>query len=169
MLHPHSSRSSSSKSAKNHLQYIDLYHLTTQQIVKGLDGSLWINISRHKNDNESKIPLLDVALQLIEKYRGTGSGDKVFPMKHNALMNRQMKKIAKLCGIKRRLTFHVSRHTFATETCLSQGVSIEAVSRMMGHKNLSTTQHYAKITHNRVNEEMETLSEVIKGEYVLAS
>jgi len=84
-------------------------------------------------------------------------------------MNRQLKKIAALCGIERRLTFHMSRHTFATETCLSQGVSIESVSRMMGHKKLSTTQIYAKVTHDRINEEMKALSEKLKGMYVLAS
>jgi site-specific recombinase XerD len=107
-------------------------------------------------------------LQLIEKYRGTASGDKVFPMKTCCRMNINLKNIAKLCGIERRLTFHMARHTFATETCLSQGVPIETVSRMMGHNELNTTQIYAKVTHNKINEEMEALSEIIKDEYVLA-
>jgi len=151
------------------LSYIDLYNLTVQKIVKGFDGSLWLDISRHKTDIESKIPLLDVALQLINKYRGAVSGDKVFPMKSCCHMNEQLKTIASLCGIERRLTFHMSRHTFATEICLSQGVSIETVSRILGHKKLSTTQRYAKVTHNKVNEEMEALSELICGEYVFAS
>jgi integrase len=151
------------------LSYIDLYNLTNCRIVKGDDGLVWLNTSRHKTDNESRIPLLDSALQLIEKYKGTTSGDKVFPMKGCGLMNLQLKKIATLCGIKRRLTFHMARHTFATETCLSQGVSIESVSRMMGHKNLSTTQIYAKVTHNKVNEDMEALSKVLRGQYTLAS
>ena len=126
-------------------------------------------ISRHKTDNASKIPLLKIPLQLIEKYRGTASDDKVFPMKSCGLMNGQLKKIAKLCGIDRRLTFHMSRHTFATETCLSQGIPIESVSRMMGHKKLSTTQIYAKVTQNKVNEDMKILSENICGKYFLAS
>jgi len=151
------------------LSYIDLYNLTFRHIVKVNDGSLWLNIARHKNDNVSKIPLLDFALQLIEKYRGAGSGDRVFPMKSCCHMNLQLKRIAKLCGIERRLTFHMSRHTFATETCLSQGVPIETVSRMMGHKKLSTTQIYAKVTQNKVNEEMQALSEILKEKYVLAS
>ena len=151
------------------LSYIDLFNLTNSQIVSGFDGSLWLNISRHKNDSVSKIPLLEVALHLIEKYRYTGSYDKVFPMKSGRVINRQLKKIAKLCGIERRLTFHMSRHTFATETCLSQGVPIETVSRMMGHKKLSTTQIYAKVTQNKINEEMQALSEVLKDQYVLAS
>jgi len=151
------------------LSYIDLYNLTNKQIVKADDDSLWLNIIRQKTGSVSKIPLLDSALQLIEKYRGTGVEDKVFPMKACHHMNKQLKKIAEQCGIDRRLTFHMARHTFATETCLSQGVPIETVSKMMGHNRLSTTQIYAKVTHDKVNEEMEKLSEILKDEYVLAS
>ena len=150
------------------LSYIDLYNLSNNQIVSGYDGFLWLNVSRHKNDNISKIPLLDVALQLIEKYRGTATGDKVFPMKSCGLTNRHLKKIAKLCGIERRLTFHMSRHTFATEICMSQGVPIETVNRLLGHNKLHTTQIYAKVTHNKVDEEMEALSEIINQKYVFA-
>ena len=151
------------------LSYIDLYNLTHQHIVKGDDGLVWLNTSRHKTDNESKIPLLDSALLLINKYRGKCSGDKVFPVKDCGHMDRQLKTIAALCNIERRLTFHMSRHTFATETCLSEGVSIEAVSRMMGHKNLHTTQHYAKVTPNKVKEEMKVLEKNIKNMYVFVS
>jgi integrase len=151
------------------LSYIDLYNLSFRQIVKGNDGLLWLNTSRHKTDNLSRVPLLDDALLLIDKYRGSASGNKVFPMKSCGHMNRQLKKIAALCGIERRLTFHMSRHTFATETCLSQGVSIETVSKMMGHKSLSSTQIYAKVTHNKVNEDMQALAEILKDKYMLAS
>jgi site-specific recombinase XerD len=151
------------------LSYIDLFNLTYRQIEKDDDGFLWVNISRQKTDNESKILLLDEALRLIEKYRGAGSDDKVFPMKSCSHMNRQLKKISSLCHINRRITFHMSRHTFATETCLSQGISIESVSRMMGHNDLKTTEIYAKITDNKVNEDMQALSETLRGVYVLAS
>jgi site-specific recombinase XerD len=151
------------------LAYIDLFNLTNDKIVKTDDGTSWLSISRQKTDNESKIPLLDIALQMIEKYKGKGSGDKVFPMRGCGLMNGHLKKIAQLCGIDRRLTFHMSRHTFATETCLSQGVPIETVSRMMGHIKLSTTQLYAKVTPNKVNEEMILLDSKINRKYVLAS
>jgi site-specific recombinase XerD len=151
------------------LAYIDLLNLTDRQIVKADDGSQWIHVNRHKNGNISKIPLLDTPLQLIEKYRETSSGDRIFPMKSNVLMNMQLKTIAKRCGIERRLTFHMSRHTFATETCLSQGVPIETVSRMMGHKKLSTTQIYAKVTERKVKEDMDNLSEIINEKYVYLS
>ena len=151
------------------LSYIDLYNLTGNHIVKTVDGSLWIEISRQKTDSSSRIPLLDIPVKLIEKYRGSGSKDKVFPVRSNYQINRELKKIAKLCGIERRLTFHMARHTFATETCLSSGVPLESVSRMMGHKRLNTTQIYAKITYNKVDEDMDILSEKINDKYVFAS
>ena len=152
------------------LSFIDLFHLAAGQIVKDNDGLLWLNINRQKTGNISKIPLLEVPMQLIEKYKKTtNNNDKVFPMKSCSVLNRDLKKIAKRCKIARRLTFHMSRHTFATETCLSQGVPIETVSRLMGHRKVKTTQHYAKVTHNKVNEEMAVLSEIIKDKYVLAS
>jgi site-specific recombinase XerD len=151
------------------LSYIDLYNLTSNQIVKEDDDFLWLNVSRQKTDSDCKIPLMDVPLKLIEKYRGKCSGDRVFPMKSCGYMNRQLKKIANRCGIKRDLTFHMSRHTFATETCLSQGVPLETLKRMMGHRRLGTTQRYAKVTVNKIDEEMKILSEKILGEYVLAS
>jgi site-specific recombinase XerD len=151
------------------LSYIDLYNLTSNQIVKGDNGMWWLNISRQKTDSICKIPLMTVPLQLIEKYRGTGSSDRVFPMKSSRIMNAQLKKIAKLCGIERRLTFHMSRHTFGTETCLSQGVPLETVSKMMGHKKFSTTEIYAKVTKGKLDREVEILSKNISGKYVLAS
>jgi site-specific recombinase XerD len=150
------------------LAYIDLFNLTIEQIVKTDDGSLWLNINRQKTGIFAKIPLLDEALKIIEKYRGTATGNKVFPMKSNSAVNKQLKSIAKQCGIERNLHSHAARHTFATEVCLSQGVPIETVSRMMGHNKLSTTQIYAKVTHNKVEEDMETLSEKINGKYVIA-
>ena len=151
------------------LAYVDLYNLTNQQIIKMDDRSLWININRQKTGSGSNIPLLNISLKIIRKYKGTGCGDKVFPMKTCSVMNGQLKTIAKLCGIERRLTFHMSRHTFATETCLSQGVPLETVCNLMGHKDLITTRIYAKVTHNKMNEDMQALSKTINGEYVLAS
>ena len=148
------------------LAFVDLFNLTNRQIVKAEDGTMWLNVTRQKTGSVSKIPLLDVPLQLVEKYRGTGSGDRVFPMKTATIMNLQLKEIAKHCGIKRRLTFHMARHTFATETCISQGVPIETVSKMMGHKEMSTTQIYAKVTQSKVEEDMNELSDIINEKYV---
>jgi integrase len=151
------------------LSYIDLYNLTFNEIENGDEGMQWINISRLKTDSICKIPLMEVPLQLIEKYRGTGSGERIFPMKGCCLMNRQLKRIATLCDIKRRLTFHMARHTFATEICLSRDIPLGTVARMMGHKNCSTTEIYAKTTLKKVSRDMEILSKKISGKYFLAS
>jgi site-specific recombinase XerD len=151
------------------LSYIDLYHLTHKQIEKDDDGFLWVKTSRQKTDNEFNVLLLNEALCLIEKYRGTASSDKVFPMKSNPHMNKQLKTIAALCGIKRRLTFHMSRHTFATVTCLSQGISIETAGKQMGHNDLKSTERYAIVTPDRINVVMKALSKSLKGVYTLAS
>jgi integrase len=151
------------------LSYIDLYNLTNSQIEKDDDGFLWVKTSRQKTDNEFNVLLLDDALRLIEQYRGTASGDKVFPMKSNPHINKQLKTIAKLCGIKRRLTFHMSRHTFATVICLSQGVSIETAGKQMGHSDLKSTERYAIVTPDKLKVEMKALSKKLKGVYMLAS
>jgi site-specific recombinase XerD len=150
------------------LSFIDMHHLTYRQIVRADDGSVRVNMNRQKTGNVSKIPLLEIPLQLIEKYRDTSVNGKVFPMKDNKTMNIQLNKTAKQCGIERRLTFHMARHTFATEICLSQRVPIETVSQMMGHKKLSTTQIYAKVTHGKLDEDMDILSEKLNGKYILA-
>jgi integrase len=94
------------------LAYADLRNLTRHQIFKDDDGSIWLNINRQKNGNSSFVPLLEIPLQLIEKYRGTAADDRVFPMKSNIIMNVQLKAIAKRCDIERRLTFHLARHSF---------------------------------------------------------
>ena len=151
------------------LAYIDLYNLTNQQIVKEDDGYLWLNITRQKTGTNAKIPILTEARKIIEKYRKTTQGEKIFPVKTICLLNRHLKIIARLCDIVGNLTFHMARHTFATEICLTQGVPIESVSRMLGHKKLAVTQIYAKVTHAKIEEDMIALSEKIKGKYRLAS
>jgi len=151
------------------LSYIDLYNLTYRQIEKDDEGFMWLKISRQKTESEANVFLLDEALRLIEKYRNTASGDRVFPMKSWGVMNSQLKTIAALCKIERRLTFHMARHTFATVTCLSHGISIESVSSMMGHKHLDTTEIYAKTTNDKMNDDMQALSKTLKGMYMLAS
>ena len=69
-------------------------------------------------------------------------------------MNSYLKQIADVCGIKKKLTFHIARHTFATNVTLTNGVPIESVSKMLGHKSLRTTQHYAKILDKKISEDI---------------
>ena len=148
--------------------YCDLCNLTEANVVKDRDGNLWIETSRRKTGTPENVRLLDVAVKLIEKYRGMAPDGKLFPMLHNTSINPHLKKIAKQCGIQRNLTFHMSRHTFGSLVCLSQGVPIETVSRAMGHKNITTTQRYAKVTHEKIERDTVALHTAIEGRYNLA-
>ena len=102
---------------------------------------------------------------IIEKYKDERKTDKVFNMISLSNICINLKEIAKLCGIERNLTYHMSRHTYATQTCISQGVPIETVSKLMGHSSIQTTQIYAKITNQKVNEDMKKLFTQVNGKY----
>lgn len=85
--------------------------------------------------------------------------DKLLPILSNQKMNAYLKEIAGVCEIEKELTFHIARHTFATTVTLTNGVPIESVSKMLGHKNLRTTQHYAKVLDRKVSEDMKILKD----------
>ena len=124
------------------LAYIDVANLTLDNIVS-LDGRKWIMTKRQKTNIPSNILLLDIPLMIIDKYKGKTAKGKLLPILSNQKMNSYLKEIADLCGLKKNLTFHVARHTFAT-MILSKGVPIESVSKMLGHTNIKTTQIYAR-------------------------
>lgn len=147
--------------------YCDICNLTESNIKKDSNGNLWIETTRQKTGTPENVLLLDVAVQLIEKYRGTASNGKLFPMLLNTSINPHLKIMAKQCGINRRLTFHMARHTFASQICLSGGVPIETVSKAMGHKNISTTQRYAKVTNEKIDRDVTALRNNITGKYSL--
>jgi len=148
------------------LAYSDIRNLSQGNITKQLDGSLWISIKRQKTKSECNIRLLDIPKQIIDKYRNDRKSDKVFNMISLVSICRNLEKIAVLCGIEH-ITFHMARHNFGTHITLSQGVPIETVSRMMGHRSIATTQIYAKITNKKVNEDMKLLSERITDKYAV--
>lgn len=102
-----------------------------------------------------------------QKHPKSVSRDKVFPLISNQKLNSYLKEIADLCGIKKNLTFHLARHTFATTVTLSNGVPIETVSQVLGHKSISTTQIYAKVLEKKISEDMDQLRKkfVIKGNF----
>tara|TARA_R100001369_G_scaffold28219_2_gene50671 strand:- start:246 stop:1472 length:1227 start_codon:yes stop_codon:yes gene_type:complete len=144
------------------LAYSDVFKLTADDIVKGIDGNHWIKIKRTKTKTLSSIPILPVAEKLIEKYKNLESPTKkLLPVYSNQRMNSYLKEIADSCGIKKNLTFHMARHTFATTVTLSNGVPIESVSKMLGHRSLKTTQHYAKILDEKLSEDMDLLKKRI--------
>ena len=140
------------------LAYSDVKNLTTDNLQTFFDGNLWIITRRKKTNTESNIRLLDVPQKIIEKYRGLARDNKVFPMPSNTTCNKILKEIGRQCGFKTRLSTHVARHTNATTVLLSNGVPIETVSRLLGHTNIKTTQIYAKITAQKISQDMETLS-----------
>lgn len=141
------------------LAYADVKKLTHDDFVIGIDGDLWINTRRTKTNTKSNIPVLPTALMILEKYEHSPLlvDKKVLPVLTNQKMNAYLKEIADLSGINKHLTTHLARHTFATTVTLSNGVSIESVSKMLGHKSLRTTQHYAKILNRKVSEDMQLL------------
>ena len=142
--------------------YKDAAQLTPDHIGTGINGRKWIYTSRQKNDNVSNVPLLDQAMQIIEKYRDHPiciSKNRILPMKSNQKLNAYLKELADICSISKPMTMHIARHTFATTVLLSNGVSMEATSKMLGHSSLKTTQIYGKILETRVGAEMEILSQ----------
>ena len=142
------------------LAYIDVKQLTQDNIVLGIDGDKWINKNRQKTDTNSKIPLLPTAQYIMNKYADypvNKNKGTILPILSNQKMNAYLKEIATVCGINKELTFHIARHTFATTVTLSNGVPIETVSKMLGHTNLKTTQHYAKILDKKISEDMQIL------------
>ncbi len=146
------------------LAYIDVRKLTPDHLVKGMDGQLWIHTHRQKTDIASKIPLLEPALKIIEKYRDHPKAHNegtLLPILTNQKMNAYLKEIADISGVSKHLTFHCARHTFATTVTLSNGVPIETVSKMLGHTSIKTTQHYARITDKKVGNDMENLKQYL--------
>lgn len=142
------------------LAYCDVEKLTKENIVVGIDTDRWISTQRSKTNTASRIPLLPIAASIVDKYSGhpvTSYTGKLLPVMSNQRMNSYLKELADLCGIAKDLTFHCARHTFATTVTLTNGVPIETVSKMLGHKSLKTTQHYAKIVDKKVSEDMRAL------------
>lgn len=142
------------------LAYADVKKLKRSEIVTGLDGQQWIFTSRQKTDTNSRIPLLPKALELMDNYADHPqcvNDGLLLPVLSNQKMNSYLKEIADACGITKELTYHIARHTFATTVTLANGVSIESVSKMLGHTNIKTTQHYAKILDMKVGADMALL------------
>lgn len=142
--------------------FIDVFKLKQSDVAKGIDGDCWIFTRRTKTNTVSNVPLLPQAEEIVNKYKDhpkcVQSG-KLLPVNSNQKMNAYLKEIATLCNINKELTMHIARHTFATTVTLSNGVPIESVSKMLGHKKLATTQIYAKVLEHKVSEDMQQLKQ----------
>lgn len=149
------------------LSYADTVKLKRADILKGEDGGLWIQTYRVKNNNRVRIPLLSPALRLIAHYKDYPrllDEDFILPQISNQKANAYLKDITSLLGWTKRLTFHCARHTFATTVTLTNGVPIETVGQMLGHKNINTTQLYARVTDTRVSRDMKPLKKKYAGQ-----
>jgi len=136
--------------------------LSRKDIAIGIDGEQWIFTNRTKTDTASRIPLLPIAKNILEKYSIEPDiihAGRLLPKITNQKLNSYLKEISDICGFKKELTFHCARHTFATTVTLTNGVPIETVSKMLGHRSLRTTQIYAKILDNKVSSDMQELKE----------
>lgn len=146
------------------IAYVDIMQLTKDNVLLGIDGSQWIITNRQKTNTPVKVPILEPVQRIINKYKNNVravSKGTLLPVLSNQKLNSYLKEIADVCGIKKNLTFHMARHTFATTVTLTNGVPIETVSKLLGHTKLATTQIYAKVIERKVSEDMNALRLVL--------
>ena len=134
------------------LSFVDIKELTTDDIVE-INGEKWILSKRHKTKVNFQVKLLDIPLQIIKRYERFQEDKLVFPNLNYWNICKPLKKMIKECGISKDISFHCTRHGFAT-LALSKGVPIESVSRVLGHTNITTTQKYAKITTEKIDKDL---------------
>ena len=143
------------------LSWTDMANLTKENLQTSFDGHLWIKTNRQKTGTETSLRLLEVPLRIIKKYEGCSEDGKLLPVPCYPNCKNGIKVIAKKCGIEKNVTWHMSRHSFATTVCLSNDMPIETLSKMLGHRSIRTTQIYAKITAEKVSNDMEKLSKAL--------
>jgi len=137
--------------------YVDVYKLTADNIVPGIDGGKWIIKDRQKTKTNERVPLLPIPLEILDRYKKDlycETKGCLLPVNSNQCYNAYLKEIAAICDIKKHLTTHIARHTFATTITLENDVPIETVSQMLGHKNIKSTQLYAKVTDKKISNNM---------------
>lgn len=142
------------------LAYADIMKLTSDQLSIGMDGNTWIITKLQKTKTSVRVPLLQKARELLKKYEGhpiTQVMGTLLPVITNEKLNLYLKEVAEAAGIKKNLTFHMARHTFATTVTLSNGVPIETVSKMLGHTRITSTQIYARVLENKISTDMAEL------------
>lgn len=147
------------------ISYSDIMELTNNNLIVGTDGNNWIITKRLKTKISVRVPLLGPAMSLLDKYKNhpiTLYSKTLLPKITNEKTNLYLKEIANAVGIKKNLTFHMARHTFATTVTLSNGVPIETVSKMLGHTKLGTTQIYARVLDKKISEDMLALQKKLK-------
>ena len=146
------------------LAYADVSTLSREHFYKDKEGMIWIRKARHKTNEVFEVPLIGPTLQILEKYQGLRhTTGKLLPVSSNQKMNAYLKEIADIVGIKKQLTMHIARHTFATTIALANGVPINVVSKMLGHSTIRMTQHYAKTLRESIKKSMTAVDSKLKG------
>ena len=139
------------------LSYIDIKTLAPEHFEKDSAGRIWIKKRREKTGILARIPLLPIAKLILDKYKGN---ERLLPIQDPADINKYLKDIAILCNINKRICFHTSRHTFASTVTLANNISIEVVSKMLGHTNTRMTSHYAKLIDESIGSQMDKLTDL---------
>lgn len=145
------------------LAYVDIFELTEDKIKRAFDGHLWIMTKRQKTDVNTNVRLLDIPLKILEKYKGKQKNGKVLPVISNQKVNDYLEEIADICGIDKRITFHIARHTFASTVALGNDVPMETVQSMLGHADIKTTQIYAHVVNQKLSRDMNNLAEIVNS------
>jgi site-specific recombinase XerD len=143
------------------LAFVDVMSLTKDNLIEGQDGKLWVKTFRQKTTIPVNVPVLHKAESILIRYdqnRRAIANGTIFPKLSNQKMNSYFKELAELCDIKKVLTFHMARHTFATTVTLVNGVPIETVSKLLGHTFMRSTQVYAKVIEKKVSDDMSKLN-----------
>ena len=145
------------------LSFIDVKNLTTDNIVD-INGDKWIISKRHKTNIPFQVKLMDVPLQIIDRYKHLQEGKLVFGKMNYWSMCKKLKTVMTACGIEKTISYHCGRHSFAT-LALSKGMPIESVSRVLGHTNIVTTQIYAKITSQKLDNDLTMLGNKLNASF----
>jgi site-specific recombinase XerD len=150
------------------IAFSDMRNLTHRNLSVAEDGVRWVHLKRKKTGAPCHIPLLEIPLLLIEKYRGLGKDGKLFPMISCSKTNIYLKRIAAECAIYKRITFHQARHCYASVVLLSQGVPLETVGELLGHTDWRATRIYAQVNTEKIDEDMRLLNKRLSGKFHLA-
>jgi len=145
------------------LAYVDVFELTEDKIRKAFDGHLWIMTKRQKTDVNTNVRLLDIPLAILEKYKGKQKNGKVLPVISNQKINDYLEEIADICGIGKKITFHVARHTFASTVALGNDVPMESIQSMLGHADIKTTQIYAHVIDRKLSRDMDKMAKAVNN------
>ena len=143
------------------ISFIDIKNLTEDNICM-VNGASWIISKRQKTGMPFQIKLMDIPMQIIERYMSFRKGSHLFNIGNLDSINKRIKKVAAMCSIKKRVSFHVSRHSWAV-LALEYGMPIESVSKILGHTNITTTQIFAKVTSTKLDHDISVFESRIKG------